>query len=208
MRNESIGDWLDDLASSKATPGGGAAAALSAATGAALVEMVTNLTIGKRKYAEYEETMRDVRDEATRARARALELAREDEAAFDKVMAAYGLPKDSEDAARARTAAIQAALVDAAEAPLRIAEVAAHIIALSERILEGANVNLISDITVAVESANAALRSAQANVDINLASMKDAAQRDEIAARLQEHLAAVSRGEQVTATISARVNGG
>ncbi len=208
MRNDTIVSWLDALASAEPTPGGGAAAAMNTAVGAALVEMVTNLTIGKRKYAQYEETMREARDRAAQLRAHALELAQQDEAAFNKVMAAYAMPKDDEAAVQERTASIQAALVEAAEVPLRIAETAAEIVTLSQRILDGANVNLISDITVAVESANAALRSAKANVDINLAGLKDTERREKIAGELRHYMLAVPRGEEVAAIVSRRVTGG
>ena len=208
MRNDTIVSWLDALASAEPTPGGGAAAAMNTAVGAALVEMVTNLTIGKRKYAQYEETMREARDRAAQLRAHALELAQQDEDAFNKVMSAYAMPKDDEAAVQERTASIQAALVEAAEVPLRIAETAAEIVTLSQRILDGANVNLISDITVAVESANAALRSAKANVDINLAGLKDTERREKIAGELRHYMLAVPRGEEVAAIVSRRVTGG
>src|ERR1700761_4495053 len=102
MQDQSVGDWLDELGSSMPAPGGGAAAAMLVAIGAALVEMVTNLTIGKPRYAEHEPLMLDARSEAQQIRRRALTLADEDERAFSAVVAAYRLPKDDPD----RTATI------------------------------------------------------------------------------------------------------
>src|SRR5690348_12111307 len=101
-----ISDWLDDLASAAPAPGGGAAAALLAATGAALVSMVTNLTIGNPKFSDHEEHMVSVRDRVTTLRSQALQLAEADAAAFSAVIAAYKLPKETEG----RSETIQRAL--------------------------------------------------------------------------------------------------
>jgi len=112
-----LDDWLERLGSAAPTPGGGAAAALAAATGAALIEMVVNLTIGKSAYAEHESHVQPIGAQARALRQRALELIDADAAAFDTVMAAYGLPRDSDAEKAARTAAIQVATADAARPP-------------------------------------------------------------------------------------------
>jgi formiminotetrahydrofolate cyclodeaminase len=204
---QTIGEWLDALASDAPAPGGGAAAAMNAAIGAALVSMVCNLTIGKPKYAAYIETMTRALAEATELRHRALQLADDDAAAFDAVIEAYKLPKESDEEKRARSAAIQAALVGAVEVPLRTVEVAASVIALAEAIEAGANVNVLSDVAVAAASARAALDAAALNVEVNLASMSDAALRETLAGRLAAQRAAGARADEVVRVVRGRING-
>ena len=140
-----LDDWLERLGSAAPTPGGGAAAALAAATGAALIEMVVNLTIGKSAYAEHESHVQPIGAQARALRQRALELIDADAAAFDTVMAAYGLPRDSDAEKAARTAAIQVATTDAARPPMEIAEVAARIIEQAGAQLRGRALELDID---------------------------------------------------------------
>lgn len=202
-----IDEWLDALASDAPAPGGGAAAALNAAVGAALVSMVCNLTIGKPKYAQHEETMRGALERATDLRHRALRLADEDAHAFDAVIAAYRLPKETDDDKRARTEAIQAALAGAAEVPIRTAEVAAEVIALADAIQPGANVNVLSDVAAAAASARAALEVAVLNVEVNLASMSDVGLRESLAARLAPRLAAAGQADAIVRAVRERIGG-
>jgi methenyltetrahydrofolate cyclohydrolase len=204
---ETIDVWLDQLASSAPAPGGGAAAAMSAAMGAALVEMVCNLTIGKPRFAAYEATMTDVLGRATELRKQALQLADDDARAFAAVASAYRLPKDTDEARHERSAAIQSALVEAADVPLRTAVLAADVIGLAERILEGANPNVVSDVAVAASSARAALEGAEINVTMNLASMSDTGQRERFSARLTDASRAAERANAVVAAVRARITG-
>lgn len=201
MRDQTIGDWLEDLGSSKPAPGGGAAAAMLLATGAALIEMVANLTIGKPRYAEYETLMIGARDEARGLRDLAQTLAAADEAAFTQVVAAYRLPKDDPT----RSAAIQSATAAAAEPPLATAEAAAQVITLAARIRTRANVNLLSDVAVAASAARAALESAAVNVEINVAALRDPAAAAALSARLSSHLAATPEAENTIALVRAAV---
>jgi methenyltetrahydrofolate cyclohydrolase len=190
-------DFLAALASAAPAPGGGAAAALQAALGAALVSMVCNLTIGKARYAEHEPTMRRVLAEADAARGRALTLAAADADAFAAVSAAYRLPRDS-DADRAdRGRAIQRALIHATDVPLRTAALAAAIVHLCADILDGANVNVLSDVGVAAASARAALESAALNVHVNLAGLTDAGTRTALAAQLDAHVTAADAATDI-----------
>lgn len=205
MLDQTVGSWLDDLASAAPAPGGGAAAALNAAAGAALVAMVCNLTIGKARYAEHEPLMRKALGSATELRAQAVRLAADDAAAFTAVTDAYKLPKDTEAAQAARTQAIQAALAVAAGVPLRTAAVAAAIIGLAGEILDGANVNVISDVAVAAASARAALDAAAINVEINLAAMKDPAQREALRTALAGHTAAAGTAGQIVAAVREKI---
>jgi methenyltetrahydrofolate cyclohydrolase len=207
VKEQSAGEWLRDLASGTPSPGGGAAAAMNAAVGAALVAMVCNLTIGKAGYAEHEQTMAEALADATELRERALSLAQLDAAAFDKVTAAYRLPKETDEARQARTAAIQAALVGAAEVPLSTAALAAEVIALARRILDGANVNVISDVAVAAASARAALSAAAVNVEVNIAAMHDAGQRTALAAALAKHTRAAEDADAIVHLVRERIGG-
>jgi formiminotetrahydrofolate cyclodeaminase len=176
--------FLDRLASNAATPGGGSAAAIMGAMGAALVSMMCNLTIGKKNYVEVEGEMRAVLDEAESLRLRLADMVAEDIAAFDGLMAAYGLPKESEEQKAQRSAAIQIGLKSATEAPLACARASAEVISLALRAAKVGNTNVISDAGVGALAAQAALRSAALNVYINVPSLKDAAYatacRDEI----------------------------
>ena len=198
--------FLDELASSAATPGGGSAAAILGALGAALVSMVCNLTIGKKNYAEVEGEMRDVLQDAEALRQRLADMVAEDIAAFNGLMAAYGLPKQTDDEKAARGAAIQHALIAATEAPLACARACADVIKLSMRAAEVGNRNVISDAGVGALVAQAALRSAALNVDINVPSLqdKDFAQacRDEMDALLAS---AVPLSEQAIALVKSKL---
>lgn len=180
--------FLDALASSAATPGGGSAAAIMGAMGAALVSMMCNLTIGKKNYAEVEGEMRAVLDETESLRRRLADMVAEDIAAFDGLMAAYGLPKDTDAQKAQRSAAIQTGLKAATIAPLACARASAEVIALAQRAAMVGNTHVISDAGVGALAAQAALRSAALNVYINVPSLKDAAFatacRDEIDALL------------------------
>ncbi len=208
MQDLQIGSWLDDLASSAPTPGGGSAAALLAATGAALVEMVCNLTIGKPRYAEHDELMRAALLSAAELRGRAVELAEADSAAFGAVSQAYKLPRDTEVSRLARAEAIQAALIGAAEVPIRTAQVAAEVIHLAYRIQAGANVSVLSDVAVAAASAKAALDSAAVNVEINLASIHDQARRKLLRGELDQHVQAATMADSVVAAVRYRIGAG
>jgi formiminotetrahydrofolate cyclodeaminase len=179
---------------------------MNAAVGAALVAMVCNLTIGRPRYADHEPLMREALAAATELRAQAVQLAAADAAAFSAVTKAYKMPKDTEADKVARTVAIQAALVGAADVPLRTAAVAADIIGLAGGVLDGANVNVVSDVAVAASSARAALDSAVINVEINLGAMKDAARQDALRVELDKHAAAAKAADAIVAAVRERIN--
>ena len=201
-----VTQFLDELASSAATPGGGSGAAIMGALGAALVSMVCNLTIGKKNYAEVEPEMRAVLHDAEALRQRLADMVAEDIAAFNGLMAAYGLPKQTDDEKAARGAAIQYALIAATEAPLACARACAEVIKLSMRAAEVGNRNVISDAGVGALAAQAALRSAALNVDINVPSLQDQAFaqacRDEMDALLAS---AVPLSEQAIALVKSKL---
>jgi formiminotetrahydrofolate cyclodeaminase len=165
--------FLDDLASSAPTPGGGSAAAIIGAMGAALVSMVCNVTIGKKGHEAVESEMRAVRDASEELRRRLTAMVADDVAAFDGLMAAYRMPKSSEEDKSRRAAAIQTNLRSATETPLACARACAEVVALSKRAGELGFAGVISDAGVGALAANTALRSSALNVYINAPSLKD-----------------------------------
>lgn len=171
--NSSIQTFLDDLASERPTPGGGGAAAVSGAIGAALVSMVANLTIGKKNYEAVWQDLEAVNAKAEALRTELIRAIDEDVVAFNAVMGAYGLPRATDEEKAKRAAAIQAALKDATLAPLRAVKACFEVIRLSAAAADKGNLNVISDAGVAVLSANAGLRSAALNVFINAKAIKD-----------------------------------
>ncbi|MGH6866185.1 MAG: methenyltetrahydrofolate cyclohydrolase [Methyloceanibacter sp.] len=173
IKDTAIEPFLDALASSDATPGGGSAAAILGGMGAALVSMVCNLTIGKKKYAEVEGEMKDVLAKAEALRHKLTGMIQDDVRAFDTVMAAYGMPKETDAEKAARSEAIQAGLKQATDVPLRCCHAAREVIDLALAASEKGNVNVISDAGVAVLSAYAALRSAALNVSTNAKMITD-----------------------------------
>ncbi|MEP6883403.1 MAG: methenyltetrahydrofolate cyclohydrolase [Gammaproteobacteria bacterium] len=188
MTISSVEKFLDDLASGNPTPGGGSAAAIMGAMGAALVSMVCNVTIGKKGYEAVEAEMRSVLIESERVRRRLTAMVAEDIAAFDSILAAYKLPKATEEDKAGRAAAIQAGLRRATEVPLDCARVCAEVIALSRRASEQGYLNVISDGGVGVLAGFTGLRSAALNVYINAPALKDRAFAERATAELAKLL--------------------
>jgi len=172
-KDSSVSTFLDDLASERPTPGGGGAAAVCGAIGAALVSMVANLTIGKKNYEAVTEEVKSINAKAEALRVELTEAIEEDVVAFNAVMSAYGLPRASDEEKAKRTDAIQAALKEATITPLRAVKSCFEVIQLAEVIAEKGNLNVISDAGVAVLAAHAGLRSAALNVFINAKAIKD-----------------------------------
>jgi methenyltetrahydrofolate cyclohydrolase len=173
ITQNSVEEFLDALASGAPTPGGGSAAAIMGAMGAALVSMVCNVTIGKKGYEAVEGEMKAIRGESEILRRRLTAMVAEDVAAFDSLMAAYRLPKATDDDKAQRVAAIQAALRRATEAPLDCARACAEVIAMSRRASEHGYLNVISDGGVGVLAGFTGLHSAALNVYINAPALKD-----------------------------------
>lgn len=173
IKDKSIEIFLDELASKQATPGGGSAAAVMGAQAAALVSMVCNLTIGKPKYAEVEMDMQALLAESEALRQTLLDMIKADVDVFDKLMACYGLPKETDADKAHRSQQIQIVLREATEVPLACAKACAKTIALSRIAAEKGNLGVISDAGVAVMAGYAGLKSAALNVHINTSSLKD-----------------------------------
>jgi len=173
FKDTAVESFLEALASREATPGGGSAAAIIGAMGASLVSMVCNLTIGKKKYAEVEDEMKDVLLKAEALRVKLIGMIEDDVKAFDSVMGAYGMAKETDAEKEARDKALQAALKEATDVPLRCCHAAREVIDLAEVASEKGNLNVISDAGVGVLAAHAALRSAALNVFTNARMIKD-----------------------------------
>jgi formiminotetrahydrofolate cyclodeaminase len=173
IKDDSVQTFLDALASQSATPGGGSAAAIMGAMGAALVSMVCNLTIGKKNYIEVEDEMKTVLRHAEALRQRLTSMINHDVQVFDKVMGAYALPRQTDEEKTVRSEATQAALKEATLVPLACARACGEVMELSKIVAKKGNLNIISDAGVAVLAAHAALRSAALNVYINAGNIKD-----------------------------------
>jgi glutamate formiminotransferase/formiminotetrahydrofolate cyclodeaminase len=190
--------FLDALAAGTPTPGGGSAAAYGAAMAASLVAMVARVTIGKKKYKDVAAQMEAVAAQADLLRHELDAAVAEDSAAFEGVMAAYKLPKTTEEQQAARKAAIQQATLQAARVPLSSAEKAVQVLALAQQAAELGNVTAITDAGTAAALAHAALTGASLNVRINLGGLDDHAESerlngmlDDLNRQAEDNLAAV-----------------
>jgi len=179
MLDESIGSFLTRLAARSAAPGGGATGALQAAQAAALLAMVARFSDGPRYDAE---TVGRVRAAADGLADEGVGLAAADSAAFEKVIAAYGLPKDTSEAKAARSAAIADAMAGAARPPADLMAASVRLVGLAEDLLPVANKNVISDIGAAAAAISAAAVTAALNIEANLAAIKDPALVEELTA--------------------------
>ena len=202
----SLQSFLDELASSTSTPGGGSAAAIMGAMGAALVSMVCNVTTAKKGHEAVALELNAVREESEQLRARLTAMVADDIAAFDGLMAAYRLPKASDAEKSRRAEAIQTHLRAATETPLACARACAEVVALSRCAGEKGYAGVVSDAGVGVLAANSALRSAALNVYINAPSLKDRAYALAATAEIEKLLEQCAReSEAVFALVRSRL---
>ena len=171
--NLGITDFCQELASSSPAPGGGSASAVAGALGAALAGMVANLTEEKKKYHLVEEEMKALLADSDRLRNRYLQLVDKDTAAFNQVMAAFKMPKQTETDKSKRRTAIQEATKQATLTPFEMAELSVEVLRLCHTAALKGNKNALSDAGVGAGMAEAAFRGAVYNVRINLGSLKD-----------------------------------
>lgn len=193
----SVKSYLDVLASDAPAPGGGSVSALSAAQGAALVAMVCNLTIPKEKYSEHRDLCIRVKDDILSIYDELVIGIDKDTEAFNKVSAAFKLPKDTDEQKAARSKAIQEATITATEVPYETMELCMEGLAVTERIVGKSNPNASSDLGVAALNLLAGLKGAYLNVKINLPSIKNEAE----AARFAGAEAMVARAEKTAEKI-------
>lgn len=173
MKNKSIHEFAEVVASNSPVPGGGSIAALSGALSAALAEMVANLTTGKKKYIEAEPEMNEIKNKAMALRIKLLDDIERDSYAYNKVMEAYKMPKDTDEEKVLRNKAIEESAKTAAEVPLQVAQTSFEILPLSEAVVTRGNSNAVTDGLVAAMLARTAVLSALLNVRINLDTIKD-----------------------------------
>ncbi|MBO4289788.1 MAG: cyclodeaminase/cyclohydrolase family protein [Lachnospiraceae bacterium] len=162
------------LGSEAPAPGGGSAAALAGALGAALTAMVASLTYTKAKYAEYHEMAHEVFDKASDLQNKLLTAIDEDTEAFNKIGEAFALPKSTDEEKKARSAAIQDALVLCTESPLTIMKLSADALKLTQQLIGRSNGSAASDLGVSALMIRSALLGGWLNVLINISSIKDA----------------------------------
>jgi len=175
-------DFIESLAAPTPTPGGGSAAAYAGAMAAGLVSMVARLTIGKKGYSEVEAAMNKILEKSEILRNDLTSAVIEDSEAFDRVMAAYKIPKSDP----ARATAIQEATLLAAQVPLEAAKKSYRVAELALEAAQSGNKNAITDAGSAVNLAIASVNSAVYNVRINLADLNDHKQKEQILSELGE----------------------
>ncbi|MEE9236887.1 MAG: cyclodeaminase/cyclohydrolase family protein [Thermoplasmata archaeon] len=170
----SLRSFIEDVASSKPTPGGGSVAAVTGAFAAGLTSMVCRLTIGKKRYEEVQEEMEQLLKDSERLRDRLQALAVEDAQAYDTVIEALRMDRSTPEAKEERGRALQQALRDAAEVPMETSERSLDLLRVAQQVAAKGNVNALSDAGVAAHLVLAAFHGARLNVEINLSSIKSA----------------------------------
>lgn len=196
-----VKDYLDVLKSDAPAPGGGSVSALSAAQGVGLVAMVADLTIGREKYAEYDEACRAAKEKALDLYTQLVDGIDKDTEAFNKVSAAYKLPKDTDEQKAARSAAIRAANVGATEVPFETVKLCLEGLKVTETIVGKSNPNAASDLGVAALNLLAGLKGAWLNVKINLPGIKD----EELKAKFESGAELVAEAEIIAKDIYEKV---
>lgn len=198
FQDMSVAQFSEVLASGEPTPGGGCASALAGALAAGLAAMVAKTTAKSKKFADRAEQMRAIAGEADRLRAEFLSLVDEDAGAFDLVMAAFRMPKETPDQQAARSQAIQAAYKSAVEPPMKVCERSLRTLELAVQVAEQGTPSAASDAGVGALLAATALEGGALNVQINLGSIKDEAFRG---AQQERVRALQARGEALRDTV-------
>lgn len=171
--NMTCGDFVDAMSSSAPVPGGGGAVGMGGAMGMALVNMVLRLTVGKKKYAEYEEELQALLAKGEKLQAEILQVVDADAAAFEPLSKAYGLPKNTEKEKDEKARVLSEAAIKACDVPLAAAETLLVALEMAERVAEIGSMLVISDVACGAEMLCAAVKCAEQNVLINLGSIKD-----------------------------------
>ncbi len=189
LKKLEVSAFANLLASDAPAPGGGSAAALEGALGAALTAMVCGLTAGKAKYADSQDLVASVQERCEALQAQFLDVMDRDTQAFNAVAAAFALPKGTEEARAKRSEAIQAALRGCVDTPMEMMELAAQTLELTESLLGKFNSSAASDLGVAALSLRSAIQGAWLNVRINISSIKDQALAEQSRAKGEALLA-------------------
>lgn len=186
FKNLTVEQFVSLTASDAPAPGGGSVTALVASLGAALAEMVANLTVGKEKYAAVDAQMREVAAQTSALRAELVDGIQKDVDSFTAYMTALRMPKDTEEQKAARQQAMQQGLKTAALVPLDVAKTAVKIFPLAQQAVQYGNPMAVTDGLAAAMLARSAVLGALLNVKINLASIKDEAFVADISAQVKQ----------------------
>ena len=201
MLDMTVRGFTEALASKAAVPGGGGASALAGAVGAALGDMVGELTVGKKKYAAVEDEVKALMRRAQQLRVELLACVEKDAAAFEPLSRAYGIPKDDPG----RDEIMEKCLRDAAAAPLEILDLCCEAIELQRQFADKGSVLAVSDAATGAALCRGALYGAAVNVKVNTKSMKDRAYAGRIDAHVEERLEKYgSMAEQIFADVYGR----
>lgn len=182
LQDLNLKEFLAKTCGSDPVPGGGSISALCGSLAAALGEMVTGLTIGRKKYVDVEEEMKSIAPRMADAQARFLQYIDDDADAYNVVFDAFKLPKETDEQKAVRREAIQVATLKAAEVPLEVARTAVGIMDDIRTIADKGNQNAITDACVAMMTARTAALGAILNVRINIGSLTDKEKADALAA--------------------------
>lgn len=200
---QQIEKFVKDLNSAKPMPGGGSAAAVCGAMGAALAGMSAHMTLGKKKYAAVEDRMQEIITETGTLQAEMLDMAQEDADMYSLVLQAYKLPKTTTEEEETRRQAIEEASKTAVAASLRVTGACVRIMKLAYTTVTEGNRMMVTDGSASVLLAHACQKVAAYNVRINLGGVKDKAARDEAEQLLEHHLA---EGERLQAEVLKEVD--
>ncbi|WP_350344545.1 cyclodeaminase/cyclohydrolase family protein [Proteinivorax tanatarense] len=193
FKNLTVQEFVDELSSKKATPGGGSASAVVGSIGVGLISMYCEITAKSKKFVDVKEDMEQQIEFLTAFKEKCLVLADKDTEAFNEVMAAFKLPKETDDEKAARKQAIQDATKQATEVPLEMVAAMVPVLQLVPSLIKKGNPNALSDLQVGMEMCYTAMSGAAANVEINLPSIKDTQFKERVEEELLHHNAAAQK---------------
>lgn len=202
IREQNIGNFLDELAAGTPAPGGGAALALGGAMGAGLLSMAAQLAIGRKKYAEVQEEMKQISCRSEAVRQEMTKLAQLDADVFERVMAAYRMPKKTDIQRSTRAAAIENTLMDATQVPLKVAVQASELFDHALVLVRKGNKNAAGDVGAGLLLLDTAMRAALMNIEINMNLLNDEAFKEGI----RQHVKKLRHGrDELKALVLAEV---
>jgi formiminotetrahydrofolate cyclodeaminase len=204
MAEETIEHWITGLAAKQPTPGGGAAAALSAAMAAALLGMVSMYTTGP-KWPDISVKMQSLARVLTKLRIRALTLMRADAEAFGEVAETYKMSAVSTKQKAEKHAAVQHALIQASNPPIRVIDIAVELLSYAEELAALGNPNVISDVGIAACNIRSAIESALINIEINRHVITDPKQNKRLKTIIEETTAITNRIDSVQVVVKDRI---
>lgn len=173
LRELSVEEFIRETGSDSPAPGGGSIAALNAATSAALIEMVANLTIGKEGYEDVQDEIKEIQKKASDYKEKFVKLIDEDANSFNSVIKGFRMPKETEEEKKERTKAIQEGYKHASNVPFEVGATAFELLDLAERVIDIGNKSAVTDGAIAAMAARNAVHGAFYNVKINIGSIKD-----------------------------------